>query len=266
MDFIKKHFEKLLLAASLVILIGCAAYLAISVSKLSEEVQQAPALSRSRTGAKVTPLATGNYSNTITALHTPPLWQTNTVDPFRTKLEMAPVRETNDNTPPPTKLPTLNRVIRQPFKYVFHSYKQPGEDFAINEAGRNKTFFVKSIGMEMADQFEKTGYFINKFEQKSRAVYNKAIDKTNHVDISELTVGKPGNPPIVLILGKVAQEREPYASLSCPDNTEVRVRKGDQFKCGDQTYNVIDIAPTQVIIENTKSKEKQTIGLPGAKE
>ena len=39
MDFIKKHFEKILLAFALLILIGVAIYLAVEISKLSNEVK-----------------------------------------------------------------------------------------------------------------------------------------------------------------------------------------------------------------------------------
>ena len=87
------------------------------------------------------------------------------------------------------------------------------------------------------------------------------------MDISELSIEKKDTPRIVLVLGKTAQEREPIALLHCSaDNLETRLRLNDDITCGGKTYKVIDITPTQVIIEESQSKEKQTIGLPGAKE
>ena len=73
MDFIKKHYEKILLALALLVLIGAAAYLAYSASKLSEEVQEAPRRPKPRgKTAQTGDIAT--YTNAIASLQTPPLW------------------------------------------------------------------------------------------------------------------------------------------------------------------------------------------------
>ncbi|MEI6085254.1 MAG: hypothetical protein WCS70_13265 [Verrucomicrobiota bacterium] len=267
MDFIKKHFEKLLLAGGLVVLIGCAAYLGYRVAKLSDEVQDSPRLSRGKKKAEVVATPTAIYSNAITGLQVPSLWQTNAIDPFHTQLEWtAPVAIliTNRTAGPGI---SLLQVIRKQFTLKFQSYKEPGEEFAVNFITRNKTFFVKKIGMEIADTFEKTGFVITKFEKKQTEVFNKGLGITNKVDLSELTIEKKDAPPIVLILGKVAQEREPVAALHCQtDNQERRLRKGDELTCGGKTYKVIDITPTQVLIEDVKTKEQSTISLPGVKE
>jgi len=266
MDFIKKHFEKLLLAGGLVVLIGCAAYLGYQVAKLTEELQDAPRLSRGKQKTTVMATPTTTYSNALTSLQVPSIWRPNAVDPFDTTLKWVPP------PPPPDSSSTgdvvsIIKIIPQPFKLKFQSYKDPGKDFAINFITRNRTFFVEKVGMEIADAFEKTGYFITKFEKKQAAVYNRSLNITNLVDLSELTIEKQDTPAIVLVLDKVAQEKEPVGLVLChKDNQEVRVRKGDEFTCGGKTYKVIDITPMQMIIEDTQSKEKHTIGLPGVKE
>lgn len=264
MDFIKKHYEKLLLAGSLVLLIGCAAYLGYRVAKLSDEIQNAPQKAKNKPKATVSATPTGIYTNAITLLQAPALWSASPVDPFQTRFTTPP--------PPPPRPPrgpavSLVKIIPQPFKLKFQSYNEPGGDFAINFISRNKTIFIKKIGLEVADQFERTGFFITKFNKKIVETYNKSLNVTNKVDISELTIAKPDAPPIVLVLGKVAQERERVALVLCNrDNQETRVRKDDEFACGGRTYKVIDITAQQVLIEDTQSKEKIPISLPGVKE
>ncbi|MCG3148128.1 MAG: hypothetical protein PCFJNLEI_01570 [Verrucomicrobiae bacterium] len=269
MDFIKKHFEKLLLAAGLIALIGCAAYLGYRVAKLSEEVQDTPRLSRGKNKATVEATPTSIYSNALTAFQVPALWQSNAVDPFQTQFVPPPP------PPPPTNLPkglavTLSRVIRQPFKLIFKSYTGDGENFQIDFLTGNQSFIIKKVGDRIAhrsiNKTSDTGFTITKFEKKFTRVYNPSIDVTNTVDISELTIEKEDSTRILLILDKVAQEREPIAVLICTiDNQEQRLRTGGEFSCDGKTYKVIDINPTQVIIEDIQTSEKHTI-LPGAKE
>ena len=72
MDFIKKHYEKIVLAVALVALIGSAAFLAFKVSALSEEVTDAI---RSRPkGKPLEPVDIGIYTNAIACLQAPPMW------------------------------------------------------------------------------------------------------------------------------------------------------------------------------------------------
>jgi hypothetical protein len=267
MDFIKKHFEKLFLAGSLLVLIGCAAYLGFQIAKLNEEIQSAPQKARNKSKDRVATTPTAIYSNTLTSLQVPPLWQTNNVDPFQTRFATPPPEIVIITNRPSGPVVALVKIIPQPFKLKFQSYKNQGEDFAINFITRNKTFFIKKIGMEIADQFERTGFFITKFEKKTAEIYNKSLNVTNKIDVSELTIEKADAPPILLVIDKIAQERESVAVVLClRENQEVRIRKNDAFTCSGKSYKVIDITRQQVLIEDSQSKEKHTISLPGVKE
>jgi hypothetical protein len=271
MDFLKKHFEKLLLALGLLALIACAAYLGYRVAKLSEEIQDTPRLTRGKPKATLEPLPTAIYTNTLTALQVPSLWQTNAVDPFHTQVEAPPEPPPIPLPPRPTGPPvTLNRVLRQPFKLIFKSYTGEGENFQVDFLTGNQSFIIKKVGDRIAhESINKridTGYAITKFDRKFTNIFNRALGVTNTVDVSELTISKEDGTQIVLVLDRLAQEREPIAQLTCAsDGQELRLRVGTEFACGGKTYKVVDIAPTQVVIEDAQTSEKHTI-LAGAKE
>ena len=74
MDFIKKHYEKIVLAGVLLVLIASAGFLAFRVSALSEEISAAPGRLKLKGKRIATEDMTG-YSNAIASLHSPPLWQ-----------------------------------------------------------------------------------------------------------------------------------------------------------------------------------------------
>jgi hypothetical protein len=269
MDAFKKHFEKILLAEALLLLIGVAVYLVIKVSELSAEVQSGPLRPKPK-GKPVPPSDTSPYAAALQSLQSPATWDTNLGNPFRTEATTIIVVETNVVVAPPSGPPiALTRIIRQPFKLIFKSYKGDGESFQINFLTQNRSFFVGQVGDKIADRFLDTGYQVAKFEKKITSVYNPSLGVTNEVDVSELTIQRRDDSPILLTLGKVAEEKEPLAEATCITETHtlaLKLRKGEKFLCGAATYNVVDITPTQVIIEETKSKEKHTISLPGARE
>src|SRR5258707_13846227 len=72
MDFLKKHYEKIVLALALVALIASAIYLALGVSSLSSQIEEAP-----NPIPKVAPaqlILLNTYTNAIQALTQPPFW------------------------------------------------------------------------------------------------------------------------------------------------------------------------------------------------
>src|SRR2546426_1146016 len=73
MDFIKKHYEKIVLAAALLILIVSAISLALKVGALSAEIQEAPRRPKPK-GESVKPTDLGDYTNAIVSLKEPTLW------------------------------------------------------------------------------------------------------------------------------------------------------------------------------------------------
>lgn len=72
MDFLKKHYEKILLAVALVALIVSAIFLALNVSALSSKLAEEP-VSVPRV-APAPHAILGTYSNAIQSLTQPPLW------------------------------------------------------------------------------------------------------------------------------------------------------------------------------------------------
>src|ERR1039458_5093076 len=75
MDFLKKHYEKVTLAAALILLIVSAVFLALKVSALSTALEDAP---RRAPKPELTPhVPLQILSNAIQAVAEPTLWNTN---------------------------------------------------------------------------------------------------------------------------------------------------------------------------------------------
>ena len=81
MDFLKKHYEKILLAVALLALIVSAIVLALRINAYSSDLEQAPSPGGRVAPAPHAPLET--YSNAIVQLARPPLWTNETRNPFR---------------------------------------------------------------------------------------------------------------------------------------------------------------------------------------
>jgi len=259
MDFIKKHYEKIVLAVALVALIGSAAFLAFKVSALNEEVTAAI---RSRPKGKLLePGDIGIYTNAIACLQAPPMWNDGP-DMFHTgDIDKTPA----GGDKPPVPLPpgkedyTVLGISRRPFKLIFKEYTGDGHNFQVNFVTRARTFIVADVGMEIADKFEQTGYFIKKFEKKT-VEQNVPGVGPRELDVSELTIQHEGDEPIKLVLNRETQEKEPVASIQCAGGGQLRqASRQQEFTCGDKTYIVVDITSTQVIIVDKLTKEKRTI-------
>ncbi len=259
MEFIKKHYEKILLVVTLLVLIGSAAFLVFKVSALSEEIADAPHRPKPK-GQSAQPGDLAVYSNALASLQSPPLWQDRGPLFPETKILFEP--KTNIVLVATNQIAVL-QIEHKPFKLIFRSYTGHGQNFQVDFLTGRRSFFVEKVGMEIADKFGGTGYVISKFEQKFTPVFNKSLNVTNEVDISELTIQHPGEDPIVMVLNTVKEEKEPVATVQCPDGVQsFLVRRGQEFKCIGKTYNVVDITSTQVIILEKISKEKRTISLP----
>jgi len=73
MDFLKRHYEKIVLAVALLTLIGAAAYLVMKVSDLEKTVG-APPIPQPPRNTGVKPLNTDPYEKALASLERPPLW------------------------------------------------------------------------------------------------------------------------------------------------------------------------------------------------
>ena len=141
------------------------------------------------------------------------------------------------------------RFSREPFKLLFMAYTGDGHDFQLNFISEARTFFVPEVGMEVADSFGKTGYVIKKFALKKPPVDPKTGTATG-ADLSELTLQREGEDPIVLVFNQIKEGREPVAWIAVQGETKSRlVRRQGEFKGSDgKTYKVIDITPKQMIL------------------
>ena len=263
MDFIKKHFEKILLAATLVVLLGVALVLWRKVDALSDQVAAGLSGPTGKTNLALTP--TADYSNTIDAIKSPANWQVSPIDPFHTGVEIytPPPSGPTNNAPKiiiPVKPFALKSITRKPFRMIFKSYTGLGENFAISEGKR--TIFVPKVGDKIWSSIDKydTGFIVTKFEKKESLIDVPGIGGKHLRDTSELTIQRGSEPPILLVLNRITEEREPEAVIICQiDNLDLPVRKGQHVVCGGKLYNVVDITLKQVLIVDDETREKLMI-------
>jgi hypothetical protein len=211
MDFIKKHFEKIILAIVLVALIVVAVILAIWVNNLNQTIRNDSVL-RHR-GPAIEGTKTGMYTNAIAALESPALWTTNAIDPFGTGYVDNYVEPDRPKVVP-TEPFTLIAIHHKHFPLVFVSYTGDGENIQIND--RKRSYIGLKIGDEIKDEFNAAnggGWFIKKFEHKEIIVHTRMGDRPS--DISELTVEKANILPVILIYRRVVDEKDPEAVLVC---------------------------------------------------
>jgi hypothetical protein len=258
MDFVKRHFEKLALTGSLIVLILAAAYLSLQASKISAETQELPRRGPGK-GQTAPAMDMSSYSNALVQLDSPALWTNAPVPMFTPEKPESP--RTTPTNPPPTETLQYLRYMRQPFKLLFKSYIGEGQNFAINVLTRSKTFFVPEVGEAIKDRFEETGYKITKFELKKIMTEVPGLVGKHEVDVSELIIQHADEEPIVLVLGHITEEKEPVATVRCPNETQMKdVRRGQFFECTGKRYKVIDITPAQMITVDP-SGEQQVIRL-----
>lgn len=259
MDFLKKHYEKVSLAAALLALIASAIWLSLKVNALNSELAVA------QTGAskrQVTPhLEMQTYSNAILLLKEPPLWTNAPSDLFARVPADRPQILTETNTFPVI----LMSIAREPFKLLFKacSYdtqKAEGYNFQINFQFRARTFFVRAVGDPIRDRYEDTGYRLIKFERKSTTVDDPSVGGKREKDVSELTVQHAGDNAVVLVYLQETEEQEPVAKARCgPAGVDRKYRRGQQINCNGKIYKVVDIDPKQMVIVDTQTEEQHVI-------
>ncbi len=265
MDWIKKHYEKILLAGALLLLILVAAYLVFRINRLNEDIQNALRLPEPP-NKPVSLVELAPYSNAIVTLQAPPQWTNPNVamlfPPIPVKTAAPPVTVPVEIARPQI---VLEGISRRPFQlqfkaYVWNAAANEGRNFQINFLTENRSFFVENVGSEIADRHGKTGYFITKFERKINLVRKPGINAPIEEDVSQLTVKQESEEPIVLTLGKLAVYPKRYARIRTPERT-VELPLGGTFESGEKTYKVVDITDKEVIILELKSGEKQTLSL-----
>src|SRR5580658_9513001 len=114
MDFLKKHYEKIVLAITLVALIVSAVLLAMNVGTLSSQLAEQPNYVPTVAPAPHAPL--GAYSNAVVSLAEPVLWTNG--DPF-VNLTIPPPQTNAPAGPTNDFQVILMDVVRKPFKLLF---------------------------------------------------------------------------------------------------------------------------------------------------
>lgn len=263
MDFLKKHYEKIVPAVALLALIVSAILLAMKVGALSSELESAPT-----SAPRVPPVPHAvleTYSNAIQALAQPPLWTNVPVKMF----DQIPVGLVIQG-PVSNEFPVvLMKVARMPFKLLFMTYSydastNEGYNFQINFQFRIRTFFTRAVRDAIKDRYEDTGYRIVKFEKKSTIVHDRSLGGNREKDVSELTVQHAGDNPVLLVLGRESEEQEPVAQVRCTAAGPTRdYRRGQLIECQRKTYRIVDIVvdsdPKRMVIVNTQTQEQHII-------
>jgi len=271
MNWIKKYYEKILLAGALLLLIFVTAGLVLKIRSLRTDIN-ATLNPPSPPLKAVAPVELTPYTAAIATLKTPAQWTNENAAILFPPMPVV----TNVVAPPPaSKIPPLQveMITKRPFTLQFKAYlladaqKNTGRSFQVNFISENRTFFVESVGMEIADRTRKTGYFIKQFNRKSTLVERPGIGGKVEEDCSELIVQGESGSPMTLVLGKLAEYPKRYARIRCPDKT-VELTTGDTFESGGETYKVVDITDKEVIILHPKSGEKQQfiLGAPAVRE
>jgi hypothetical protein len=260
MDFLKKHYEKVSLAAVLIVLIASAILLSLKANTLNSELGEGP--DRVSTNDLVPQLDVQSYSNAILSLKQPPLWTNAPSDLFA---EVAAVDVTNVITSTNGFQVILMSVTRKPFKLLFKAYsydaqKSDGYNFQVNFQFRSRTFFVRAAGDGVKDHYEDTGYKVAKFEKKSVAINDPSLGGKRDKDVSELTLQHEGERPVVLVILQETEEQEPVAKVRCgAAGVDREYRRGQSIGCNGRTYKVVDINLNQMIIVDIQTQEQQVI-------
>jgi len=262
MDFLKKHWEKVLLTVVLLALIVAAAVLVMKVESLRDELAEAPRRPRKKS-EPATVVDRAPYTAAIEQLQKPFQWDGPPVAFIPADIKV----ETDIDTQIVKRVECeilLNRVIRVPFKMNFKAYVGDGRNFQVDLLGQGFTFFVENVG----DPIRDTGYRVARFEKKFITVLDASLNREVERDVSELTIERPGEKPKILTVGREAVEEEPIATVVCQptavsggEPTTFRLRRGQSFACCNKTYNVVDITSRQMIIKEPESEEKRAISL-----
>jgi hypothetical protein len=182
--------------------------------------------------------------------------QTNTPDnqPSTTGVVAGIARMSNE-------LPTLVQVTNRPLRILFKSYEGDGHNFFLQFSPGPMVFGIPAVGMEVKNRYGRTGYFIRKFEQKKTTATSPNIAEER--DVSELTLQREGEEPVVLVFLQVQTVRERIAQVVCPGSavTQTVYRSEFFFHCGESVYKVEDIKPDKMIIIDWKSGEEKTNSL-----
>ena len=259
MEFLKKHYDKVLLAVALVLVIVFGFILILKVSNLSRRLNQPDAISVPPHKAPYEPLDMRKYAEALNAIQHPSVWTPSPVELFYSHMGSSVAAISN-------KPIAYLRFEQLPFDLLFKAYswdtaKKAAFNFQISLRDLTRTYFVVAVGDLVKDKFGDTGYSIVKFEQKAESVYNPSLGHNMEADRSEITLERSGEDPIVLELGKVHLRTEPVATIVCREDPqkEIQTRLNQSITCPSNTYIVVDINEKQMVIRDSIAGKQDII-------
>jgi hypothetical protein len=267
MDFLKKHYDKILLAMAFVLVIISGVILVLKVNSLSQRLNRPDAILTPSKKADYVPLDTRKYVEALDAVQHPSVWASSPVDLFRAGIDTGRV---NSNKPI-----AFLRFERLPFDLLFKAYswnaaEKKAFNFQISLLSLQRAYFVPAVGDEVKDQFGDTGYRLTKFERKVESVFNPSVGVAVEVDHSEVTLERPGEDAILLERDKGHLRTESVATIVCQEDPqkEIQVRRNQSITCPSNTYIVIDMNDKQMVIKNSITGKEDIIerfqGITGA--
>jgi len=150
MDFLKKHYEKITLAGALILLIVSAVLLAMKVSALSTELNEAPR--RAPKPELTRTFLCKSFRMPYWRWADPPIWSTNadlTISARR--LRAAKTNDYGHISIPTNGLPILVASVHKPFTLLFKTYsydvsKAEGIISSSISSIEAHSFFVRTVG------------------------------------------------------------------------------------------------------------------------
>jgi|GEM_PF-1138057 len=259
MDFLKKYYDKILLALAFVLVIIFGLILVLKVNNLSQRLRQQNAILPSSNKAGYEALDTRKYAAALDAVQHPSVWPPSPVDLF--KADMSSHSGVVSNKPI-----AYLRFEQLPFDLLFKAYswnavEKKAFNFQVSLLSLKRAYFITAVGDDVKDQFGDTGYRITKFERKVESVLSPSIGRMVEVDHSEVTLERTGEDMIVLELDKVHLRTESVGTVVCQEDPqkEIQVRRNQSITCPSNTYIIVDMDDKQVVIKNASTGKQEVI-------
>ena len=259
MDFLKKYYDKILLAMAFVLVIISGFVLVVKVNQLSERVNRFDILTAQPRKIAYEPSDMHKYVEALDAVEHPAVWAASAIDLFKANAGFSVGVISN-------KPIAYLRLEQLPFDLLFKAYawdvaKNRAFNFQISLRDLTRAYFIAAVGDPVKDNFGDTGYRTTKFEHKVESTFNPSVEHNMEIDHSELTLEGPSEKPIVLELGKVHLKTESVATVVCREdpNREIQVRRNQSIQCLSDTYIVVDMNEKQMIIKNQNTGKQDII-------
>lgn len=253
MDFLKKHYEKIILS---VVLLGLAAVAAMLPMKVNEEKQREEARKSSLINPKVNPYPTIDLSTNVAILEkvktpikfdiagkhnlfNPVLWKKR---PDGSLIKVQTGNEIGIGAAVITKIEPLHQIVQ--FDDVSISGRDVKYQISVIREGERNPRAARTLGVGQVSPLL-TIREVKGMPESPTEIHVLMPGESQPVAITK-------EKPFKRIIGYQATMDYPPTGL-----TNRVVRKGESLPLGDETYNIVAITPDTVIF-SAKSNQKQT--------